>query len=332
MSQLSTGFESIKPLRNLPSYLSHAGMLRPKLSNDKRHLINFWPKIIHRGHLTEFPRRVWLHKLSSLRPENLKSSDFIDLAGGRKLVVYFGGDDPPLRLAYDSSRLVTRFPPHARGYLYYHPPPPHAPMGGSIRLRVNSDDASGSDLLRPNGLPWQLGLPQLVKYGHCAGALRQLRADGLVDAVTVARCRALFAHQQYVTRRHLLFSLAQPFPLAMRQAELRLTIVGRDRLGTFIKQRLFGDPAPRYPFTGLAAGTLLARFELSPDDDMRVFMRIVKIVEPVVCSEPGYTGRVLAPREGELLFFRVNRVPKPWSLNLLSSLSSAKALRLLVDP
>ncbi|KAJ6611106.1 hypothetical protein B0H10DRAFT_2224324 [Mycena sp. CBHHK59/15] len=47
------------------------------------------------------PNSVIRHVLSSLRPEKLKSSDFVDLSGGRKLQVHFGATDKPLRLSYE---------------------------------------------------------------------------------------------------------------------------------------------------------------------------------------------------------------------------------------
>lgn len=124
-------------------------------------------------------------------------------------------------------------------------------MAGSLRLRIDSDDSLGSDLLLPNGLPWQILLPQIAINKQYASVLQQLLNEKLVTTAIVEQCRNLFAHRRVLTPNHLIFDLEQPFSLPMTQAELRLTIVGRDRLGEFIKQRLFGDPPPRYPFRGM---------------------------------------------------------------------------------
>ncbi|KAJ7099465.1 hypothetical protein B0H15DRAFT_771262 [Mycena belliarum] len=223
--------------------------------------------------------------------------------------------------------MLTPFPPHARGYLYYHPPPLNSLLAGSIRLRVGSNNAPGSDLLLPNGLPWQVTLPELVKYAHCATALSKLLQEGLVSPETVDHCRQLFSQRRLLFPEILLLRFDQPFALAMDQAELRLIVVGRDRFARFTKQKLFGDPAPRYPFKG----RLVARFELSPDST-RCFIRILRVVTPVECVEPSYVGKIIEPKAGDYLTYRTRGALVPWSLDLTPGTSlSADALRLLLD-
>ncbi|KAJ7484939.1 hypothetical protein B0H11DRAFT_1164532 [Mycena galericulata] len=273
-------------------------------------------------------KAVTRHVLSSLRPEKIKSSDFIDLAGGRKLTVHFYKEDPPFRLCYASSMDgMIPFPPHACGYSYYVHPRECTLFAGAIRLRVHSDDALGSDLLLPNGLPWQIVLPQIVTYQRCAGSLRKLLEDQLITKTTVEECWKVFSGRRVLNPGTLIFHLEQPFALAMDQGELRLTIVGREKLGIFLHQKLFNDSG--YAF----GGAILARFELSPARDY-VSIRVVKIVSKVILHlrARGYTGRVIAPKEGELLSFKFRGVPRPWSLSLApNSSSSADALRLLFD-
>ncbi|KAJ7871009.1 hypothetical protein B0H13DRAFT_2061334 [Mycena leptocephala] len=282
-------------------------------------------RVRRRAYSTRSPLRINKHVLSSLRPENLISSDFLDLSGSRQVPVYFNPTQRPLMLHYDRSTVPIPFPRLACGYLYYHSPAAHLPLAGSLRLRINSDDAVGSDLLLKNGLPWQILLPQIVINKQYAGVLQQLLLEKLVTNATVEQCQSLFGHRSILTPNHLIFHLQQSFSLPMTQAELRLTIVGREKLGTFIKQNLFGDPPPRYPFKGV----ILVRFELSPQQT-RIFMRVVKIVVPV-CCEPGYIGRVLEPIEGQLLSYRVRGKPTPWSVSLTESTLVADALRLLLD-
>ncbi|KAJ7734450.1 hypothetical protein B0H16DRAFT_1767334 [Mycena metata] len=237
--------------------------------------------------------------ITSLRPENLKSSDFVDLSGISSSYLAFGLSGCDTLFRYKFSGKVP-FPARTWGYLYYRPSSAWTPLAGSVRLRIKSDDAHGSDLLLPNGLPWQIILPQIVLRRQYKGLYRKLLEEGLISESDVGTCRNVFGRRRLIYPETVLFGLDQPFSISMQQMELRLTIVGRSspgtRLALFIKQRLFGDPAPRYPFKG----RILARFELSPDKAL-VFMRFVKIVEPIVCCEPGYAGRIVARKEGELL-------------------------------
>ncbi|KAJ7030280.1 hypothetical protein C8F04DRAFT_1236601 [Mycena alexandri] len=293
-----------------------------------------------RAYSTELRNSV----ITSLRPANLKSSDFVDLSGilcdggpGSNLsyearlkmestyLIAFGLSGRDAVFQYKFSKAKVPFPGRAWGYLYYRPSSAWTPVAGSVRLRINSDDAHGSDLLLPNGLPWQIIIPQIV-------------LQGLVSKSEVWTCKNVFGWQRALYPETVLFSLDQLFSISMEQTDLRLTIVGRSsrgmRLALFTKQRLFGDPAPRYPFKG----RILARFELSPDKAL-VFMRFVKIVEPIVCCEPEYDGRTVAPKEGELLSYRDHRMspsalPAPWSLNMdpEKSTQAADALRLSMKP
>ncbi|KAJ7830447.1 hypothetical protein B0H14DRAFT_2807552 [Mycena olivaceomarginata] len=248
------------------------------------------------------------HVLSSLHPERLSSADFLHLSGMNQMPVYFGT---------------------AAGYLYYRSPPAGYPFAGSLRLRINSDAARGSDLLRPNGVPWQIVLPQLVINEQYTSVLEQLLAEELVSPATVKACRKLFGDRKILTPNTLLFHLTQPFALRMTQAELRLTTVGTRKIGQFVKQNLFGERSPRmrYPFTG----SILVRFELSADRK-RMHMRVLKIVEPVACqsADAGYRehGRVL-------LAYRSQRWtgPQPWTLFMRPAYvrtPAADALHLLI--
>ncbi|KAJ7183760.1 hypothetical protein C8R46DRAFT_519119 [Mycena filopes] len=275
--------------------------------------------------------------ISSLRWENLKSSDYVDLSGLSTSCLAFSSRGRDVACYYRNSHGRELFPDSARGYLYYRTSP--LSLAGSIRLRVDTDNANGHDLLLPSGLPWQIGLPQLVQRKQYQSLFLKLLKEKLVTHPEVRACRRLFPEAQLYPSA-ILFSLDQLFSISMQQADLRLIIVGfrqaaiyrRHRRGLFVKQNIFGDPSPRYPFKG----RILARFELSADK-RRVFMRIVKIVEPIVCLEPGYDGRVVAPEEGGLLSYNSYRgvrcpAPTPWSLSMDEETTSvsAEGLRLLI--
>ncbi|KAJ6538297.1 hypothetical protein B0H10DRAFT_2245818 [Mycena sp. CBHHK59/15] len=236
----------------------------------------------------------------------LKSSDFVDLSGGRKLQVHFGATDKPLRLSYEFGTTAVPFPPNARGFLYYHvPAPPAPPMAGGIRLRIDSDSARGRDLLLPSGVPWQIGLPQLVRYAHCAGALATVLKEALVAPAAV-------------------------FPLALDEKQLRLTVVGRERLAgaRLFKRGLFTERG-RALFKG--GGSEFT----SPDTRDVLQLRVVKVVTPVerVAASVRIRSEILPPREGEFLSVRVSGRPTPWSYRVDEGNTSqaAAALRLLLE-
>ncbi|KAJ6611110.1 hypothetical protein B0H10DRAFT_375876 [Mycena sp. CBHHK59/15] len=274
------------------------------------------------------------HVLSSLRPEKLKSSDFVDLSGGRKLQVYFGATDKPLRLSYEFATAAVPFPPNARGFLYYHvPAPPAPPMAGGIRLRIDSDSARGRDLLLPSGVPWQIGLPQLVRYAHCAGALATALKEALVAPAAVQQCTRVFGAQRVRAHGRMLFHVGQVFPLALDEKQLRLTVVGRARLAgaRLFKRGLFTERG-----RALFRGSILVRFEFAPPDARDVLqLRVVKVVTPVerVAASVRIRGEILPPREGEFLSVRVSGRPTPWSYRVDEGNTSqaAAALRLLLE-
>ncbi|KAJ7670557.1 hypothetical protein DFH06DRAFT_138953 [Mycena polygramma] len=283
------------------------------------------------------------HTVSSLRPENLRSSDFVDLSRHRQARVYFNSAPQPIILYYDRSTAAQPFPRSARGYLYYRSPPEHAhPLSGSLRLRIYSNSTLGDDLLLSNGLPWQILLPQMILHKQYSSLLQQLLEDKLVTPETVAHGQRLFGHRSILTPNHLIFSLDQPFYLPMNQAELRLTIVGREKLGVFVKQQLFRDPkapmfgprgtkalsAPHYPYKG----GILVRFELSPEGT-HILIRVVQIMAPLWgYREYVLKGRIIKPCVGEFLAYRVRGEPTPWSLDIASRSSTSDALRLLINP
>ncbi|KAJ7734083.1 hypothetical protein B0H16DRAFT_1578225 [Mycena metata] len=308
----------------LPLLARHVSVFSVQKKDDKLTL-NF------RGYSTHLKSGI----ISSLRPENIKSSDFVDVSGGTTSYLTFSTSGRDTSFAYKKVKDQIPFPTRALGYFYYRSSTIWTPLAGSLRLRIDSDNTHGADLLLPSGLPWQVWLPQIALHKRYHGVLKKLRKEGLVSQEEVSMCRRVFRDCGKLSAEKLIFSFGQPFALSMQQTELRLRIVGRSSHGPctalFVKQRLFGDPAPRYPFTG----QILACLELSPDKT-RVFIRVTKIVEPIVCCEAGYKGRVVAPEEGELLSYINPRSPSsqpvPWSLKVDDpyATAAANALQLLL--
>ncbi|KAJ6546029.1 hypothetical protein DFH09DRAFT_652951 [Mycena vulgaris] len=231
------------------------------------------------------------------------------------------------------------FPAHARGFLYYHFPHGTTPLEGGLRFRCitgnsPSSFSRGHDLLGTSGFPWQISLLQLACRPRYAWIAQQLVHENLVTQEQLAQCRLAFSHSPLAAPHHTLIRLESIFLLkfskrvtltvvGMAHHRLHLHSLGSDRaLGVFV-----------FPWTGSA----MARFEpstLPKDAGRRVLhIRIVKIIEPAVCTVDGYKRRVVRPQEGHL-FTVCSRggPPEPWAYDIdRDETKVASALRVLWD-
>jgi hypothetical protein len=103
------------------------------------------------GHPSIGPRISLLNQSSPVRVPRL---DYVQ----RKQII----KDPTIRT-------LVPYPQDTNAFLYYFMPPDKPPIGGELRFRVTSSDdpasfGSGSDLLRPDSLPWSRSLFALSKY------------------------------------------------------------------------------------------------------------------------------------------------------------------------
>ncbi|KAJ7266856.1 hypothetical protein C8J57DRAFT_1068829 [Mycena rebaudengoi] len=264
---------------------------------------------------------------STLKPRLLRARDFLDLsqANHRGSTVFFNAGGVQLRY-----RGRIPFPPHSRGFLYYHSDPTLSPLAGSVRLRTTTSDApssfpQGQDLLSPTGMSWQISLPQIATREKYSPLRRQLLNDRLVTPDQLSRCHTLFANRIRVHAELILFGLSQPFPVNF-STTLYLTIVGPTALHPIAYSVLSHEPG-RYSFTG----TAIARFERStlPEHAGKrvLLLRIVKIVEPDVRAE--YAGR---HKDGELFTLPYHSEPgRLLSFNVDGDGPTAAALRVLWD-
>ncbi|KAJ6488992.1 hypothetical protein C8R45DRAFT_250076 [Mycena sanguinolenta] len=306
---------------------SHTSPIQCSTTLRKINAAFYAPSIVgFREYSSESDESVPRYRLSCLRSENLGPWDFLDLGGCRERAVHFQPGGPRTTLFYARTAPYTPFPAHACGYLYYHSPSPRYPFSGSVRLRIASNEEHGSDLLLPNGIPWQIMLPQMVTLPSHAGLLQQLLSEGLVTSETVEQCRELFRGRKILKPHSLIFRLDQPFSIPMTQAHVSLTTVGRSRLGTFNKLTEFGSPFGPYPYKGV----ILVHFELSAERT-HMHLRVVKIVERLVCVRSRHKAYVVPPKEGELLSHTIDGEVRPWAVDMASSAMPADALRLLID-
>ncbi|KAJ7612747.1 hypothetical protein FB45DRAFT_1065441 [Roridomyces roridus] len=287
--------------------------------------------------------------ISTLKPESLLPSDYLNISGAQCVRLTFTNSsvktaqrmyfqkEPKLPLASQAS---TRFLADSLGFFYCAPRPGLPLLASSVRFRCTpssspSSFAAGHDLLLPNGLPWQ------VLVGQAAVAYPSLRVALLHEkfltpqSVAEWHTRLGKTHGGRITPAIVIFGLQQRFPVnfaghlwlhvvpastvPQRFAILRLTDVFSSRVG---RKRF-------HPFVG----TGHAQFEVSSEDPNILHLRIVKLMSPVsrAVNVPEKAVNRMLPREGELLYHRRkgDGTVKPWSFDLRVQNNNGTAMRLL---
>src|SRR4051812_26499937 len=133
--------------------------------------------------------------ISTLDPERLLPSDYMDLSG------HF--NRTPLRkteLSYSGSPIP--FPPNTRGFFYYHRDPALPPIAGQLRFRLTpkrdpASFAEGTDLLRTDFRPWGRSLLIMAAQRGYALILARLLEDGLIDSELLGKCETLLTDAQW---------------------------------------------------------------------------------------------------------------------------------------
>ncbi|KAI0265325.1 hypothetical protein BC834DRAFT_181345 [Gloeopeniophorella convolvens] len=171
------------------------------------------------------PSRNTRKQISTLDPDRLQPSDFIDLSAYTTVGIWTGPrsafEAPKVHLRYDqagahSSRIP--FPSGARGFLYYARDPGLA-EGGQVRFRIVATPESafeaGQDLLLRNGIPWHIP-PGLLPRVPNVGLVRLLLRDELVTREQLAAWESYpqkLRHSPVVTR------FGQPFSMSLSAAK-----------------------------------------------------------------------------------------------------------------
>jgi hypothetical protein len=209
-------------------------------------------QIVHWQSSQKFPSprgpRKYSPVLSTLKPDELLPSDFVDMSyKGFPTISFTCNSTVPTSdiatLSYYAG-YNSRFPAHARGFLYYHQPLNMPPIAASIRLRCtpSNDPATfnqGEDLLTPIGLPWDVRIPTILSFRSPQIRNYLLHAKIVTDAQMLRWKHAL--NGKLIRPYHALYRLDQPFLIRFESVGLRLTTIVGDFMGHISLQRIFCD-------------------------------------------------------------------------------------------
>jgi hypothetical protein len=203
--------------------------------------------------------------LSTLKPDELLPSDFVDLSYKSSEMISFIGVPAPdkARLSYHTNN--ARFPDHARGFLYYHQPMNMPPIAASIRLRCtpSNDPATfnqGNDLLNPIGLlPWEVKMPAILSIRSPQFRDYLLRARIVTEAQMIQWKHMHMLNGKINCPRHAIYRLDQPFLVKFHSYGMRLVTVVGDFIGHLRLERTFWDTRRQYkaPYRGLVSNMCL---------------------------------------------------------------------------
>ncbi|KAJ7232035.1 hypothetical protein B0H12DRAFT_1239752 [Mycena haematopus] len=298
LSRLSRTHRWLREPRAQPDHIRHA---------TRRSLHSTGP----RRRSAESGKSTQRTPVSTLDPARLKASDHVDISSLVRYPVRVQSTsengipaNPPLPY-HKLKGIPCTFPPRTAGYFYFHRPEGLPSAAGAIRFRITSVNpanfSKGHDLLRPDGVPWEVTLPTIAKTRP---VLRDLiLRDGLVTEAELDECLKMFPFHR-AGPQTLIYRFDQPFSLTFDGAHYVQLVVGAQkylsRLCLFHEQR---GKAMTYPYSGKA----LVRFEHSPFPEhahSHFVLRIVKMIDPPTPRVSLYDGYLPLPKEGELeLYF-----------------------------
>jgi hypothetical protein len=148
------------------------------------------------------------------------------------------------------------YPPGTKAFLYYSMSPEKPRIAGELRLRVTSSDdpasfESGSDLLRPDGLPWSRPLYSLSK--HFPPLYQKLREERFIPDDLDRVLAALPKKKIQYSRSRVLYTLNDTFILNFDIGPHFLVITEEGVESILRCRRIFSDLREEYyvpPYTG----------------------------------------------------------------------------------
>lgn len=158
---------------------------------------------------------------------------------------------------YCKDKSYHPFPKDTHGYLYYCTPSrDRPPLSGSFRFRVlpptldrTKGFSEGTDLVLPDGRPWELSLYSAIHSPGFAPLVRKLLNEKLLETDlldTVAKLPRTSLRKSSV----VLYTLSDPFTWSLDQVKM-MTILTEDHLVNFKFNPLIDQTLGRLPFTGI---------------------------------------------------------------------------------
>ncbi|KAF5351288.1 hypothetical protein D9758_008038 [Tetrapyrgos nigripes] len=179
--------------------------------------------------------------LSSLWPDKLTKNDYRTISLLKRAVINYG----KVRCAdlyWQSSerRNVVRFPAKTSGFFYYHLPTNAPLFAGGLRFRICPSEYKdpklfhdGSDLLKPNGLPWEVSNwafalhQKLQPLGEAMVRTNVIRPGALELCNTLASRASLQQHPS----NPVVYSFKQPIPMKMRSdTQVHIWIANEEKM------------------------------------------------------------------------------------------------------
>ncbi|KAG7442068.1 uncharacterized protein BT62DRAFT_454678 [Guyanagaster necrorhizus] len=168
--------------------------------------------------------------IQTLNPKALTSLDFRDISG-RKTDIAFG---PQLRYFWDNHRKKNLpFPSSTTGFYYYWTHSDLPATAGQVRFCVTptmdpSLFETGSDLRKPDGMPWCISMSNLLCLRGSVAA-QILLNDGLVSQDLISS-KYFYMHQKYDLHNSsaLLESFYDVFPVSLPRLWLPIHMMSSD--------------------------------------------------------------------------------------------------------
>ncbi|KAK0200492.1 hypothetical protein DFS33DRAFT_1387696 [Desarmillaria ectypa] len=191
--------------------------------------------ILHRRTPT-FPliqyRSLRLPRIQTLDPKALKVSDFRDLSG-KDSDLSLGHRFQYVQLSTNIKKNTIAFPNQTTGFYYYWTHPDLPATAGQLRFRITPTNdpslfESGSDLRKPNGMPWAVSVGRLLGL-HDSASVQMLLKDGLVskDLIRSDYFR-IYRKLGLRTSSVLLESFYDVFPLSLPHSWLSISTAPSD--------------------------------------------------------------------------------------------------------
>ncbi|KAJ7808198.1 hypothetical protein B0H14DRAFT_3152204, partial [Mycena olivaceomarginata] len=176
------------------------------------------------------------HLVTTPNPASLVPADYIDFSPQKLLSITPCFPTFRSGILYMRKTLLWRnwgvrqsFP-KCGGFFYYRDQDA-APLEGSVRFRITSDNAPssfdhGQDLLLASGMLWQVIFPHIASRNGYARIRDQLLVENPVTAEQLTRCLAMFGAGTNIYPGLDLFRLGQEFPINF-SGEINLSFVGQ---------------------------------------------------------------------------------------------------------